>query len=141
MTKKVSKKSKRRLMTFGMFSIFAIGYFCFTLIGYVYNYINLKNEEKALRAELLSLQDTKSDLKIEIQKLNDPNYVIRYAKEKFLYSTDGEYVLKLNEQININNEAIEKNNTMGIVISSLGIFILVIVLIKFKQNKLTKKKI
>ena len=50
--KKVSKKSKRRLMTFGVISIIAIGYFFVTLFGYSYNYISLKNEEKHLKNEL-----------------------------------------------------------------------------------------
>ena len=94
MARKISKKSKRRLMTFGVLSVFAIGYFCFTLIGYIYNYFSLQREEKVLKTELIDLKDKRDYLKIEMQKLNDPAYVVRYAKEKFLYSSDNEFVIK-----------------------------------------------
>jgi len=93
--KVISKKSKRRLMIFGGLSVFMIVYFLITLIGYLYNYSSLRQEEIKLKQELVSLQEEKANLKIEIQKLNDPSYIARYAKEKFLYSADGEYVIKI----------------------------------------------
>ena len=140
MARKVSKKSKRRLMTFGILSIFAIGYFCFTLIGYIYNYTNLKKEENNLKNELLFLQDEKASLKVEIQKLNDPTYVIRYAKEKFLYSGDNEYVIKLNDDIkNINNTKNE-NNLVPIVTTSIILFVILLLIVRFKPYKLLKKQ-
>jgi len=135
MKKKVSKKSKRRLMTFGLVSIFAIGYFCFTLFGYIYNYIKLTNEEQVLQSQLSDLQKEKYELKIEIQKLNDPNYAIRYAKEKFLYSSDGEYIIKINPteaEIPIENE---KNNVTPIVIGAVTLFAGILLFIKLKGNK------
>ena len=95
MKRRVSKQSKRRLMIFGILSIVAIGYFFVTIFSYTYNYISLKNEEYNLKNELVALQDEKANLKIEIEKLNDPEYVARYAKENFLYSADGEYVIKI----------------------------------------------
>ena len=137
MAKKVSKKSKRRLMTFGMISIFAIGYFCFTLFGYIYNYIKLSNEEMILQEQLSSLQQEKYELKIEIQKLNDPTYAIRYAKEKFLYSGDGEYIIKINPteaQVDLENK---KSNTIPIITGSVILFLCIILFarIKFKKTK------
>lgn len=138
MTKKVSKKSKRRLMTFGLLSIFAIGYFCFTLFGYIYNYIKLTNEEKVLQEQLSSLQQEKYELKIEIQKLNDPNYAIRYAKEKFLYSSDGEYIIKINPieaEIKVEDK---KNNVTPIVFGSIILFLGILLFARFK-GKQTKK--
>ena len=137
---RVSKKSKRRLMTFGIVSIFAIGYFCFTLIGYIYNYVSLKNEENNLKNELLFLQDEKASLKVEIQKLNDPAYVIRYAKEKFLYSTDGEYVIKLNQSNEVFNNNVKDDSIVPIIITSIIIFVLLFLFIRFKPYKLLKKQ-
>lgn len=139
MAKRVSKKSKRRLMTFGIVSIFAIGYFCVTLIGYIYNYVSLKNEENSLKNELLYLQDEKASLKVEIQKLNDPTYVIRYAKEKFLYSGENEFVIKLNESNNIINQNSNNASKIPIVISSIILFVLILLVIRFKPYKLLKK--
>ena len=105
--RKVTKKSKRRLLIFGIISVIAIGYFFVTLVSYSYSYISLKSEEINLNNELISLQEKKEFLKNEIVKLNDPEYVIRYAKENYLYSEDGEYVLMLEDdavnEVNQNN--------------------------------------
>ena len=75
--RKVTKKSKRRLLIFGIISVIAIGYFFVTLVSYSYSYISLKSEEINLNNELISLQEKKEFLKNEIVKLNDPEYVIR----------------------------------------------------------------
>ena len=32
----------------------------------------------------------------EVTKLQDDDYVLRYAKEKFLYSEDGEVIIRMN---------------------------------------------
>lgn len=138
MARRISKKSKRRLMTFGVISIFAIGYFCFTLIGYIYNYINLKNEENSLKNELLTLQDEKASLKVEIQKLNDPTYVVRYAKEKFLYSSENEFVIKINDIDEKIVDSQEKNNKLPIIVGSLLLFSIIIFVLRLKFFKVKK---
>ena len=135
MKKKVSKKSKRRLMIFGILSIIAIGYFFVTLIGYTYNYISLKNEEINLKNQLVSLQDKKANLKIEIQKLNDPEYVARYAKENYLYSEDGEIVLKIDDTTPVINNVSNSNNYYLIVGIGILIFLIIIIKIRKKDKK------
>ena len=35
---------------------------------------------------------------MEIQKLKDPDYLARYARENYLYSKDGEYIIKIEEK-------------------------------------------
>ena len=37
----------------------------------------------------------KTSLKVEVNKLKNPEYVAKYAREKFLYSKDNEYVIKI----------------------------------------------
>ena len=133
MKKKVSKKSKRRLMLFGILSIIAIGYFFVTLIGYTYNYISLKNEEKTLKNQLVTLQDKKANLKIEIQKLNDPEYVARYAKENYLYSEDGEIVLKIENNTPVVNN-IQTNNNYYLIIG-IGVLLFLVVVIKMRKKE------
>lgn len=142
MRRRVSKQSKRRLMIFGVLSIVAIVYFFVTLFSYTYNYISLKNEERNLKNELVALQDEKANLKIEIEKLNDPEYVARYAKENFLYSADGEYVIKIE---NTEQEQVINNNNNKIIyitfISLLVILILIFIIkISHKSKKKTLKK-
>lgn len=131
--RKVTKKSKRRLLIFGIISVIAIGYFFVTLVSYSYSYISLKSEEINLNNELISLQEKKEFLKNEIVKLNDPEYVIRYAKENYLYSEDGEYVLMLEDdavnEVNQNN-----SNNIYYIIGTI-IFLIIILILSRKKEK------
>ena len=135
MKKKVSKASKRRLMVFGILSIMAIVYFFVTLFGYTYSYISWKKEENNLKNQLVSLQDKKANLKIEIQKLNDPEYVARYAKENYLYSADGEYVLKIDTTEDTEDNVVTNNNSVYYII---GIILFLICLLIFRRKKKEK---
>ena len=135
MKKKVSKASKRRLMIFGILSIMAIVYFFVTLFGYTYSYISLKKEENNLKSQLVSLQDKKANLKIEIQKLNDPEYVARYAKENYLYSADGQYVLKIDTTEDTEDNVVTNNNNVYYII---GIILFLICVLIFRKKKKEK---
>lgn len=137
--KKVSKKSKRRLLIFGMLSIVSIGYFLVTLFGYTYNFISLKNEEAKLQNQLVSLQDKKANLKVEIQKLNDPEYVARYAKENYLYSEDGEYVLKIDNSTPIISET-SSNNYYYLVGGVVLVLCVILLLSRRRTSTVNKKK-
>ena len=133
----IQNEKERKLVKMGI-TILAIGYFCFTLFGYIYNYINLKNEEKLLQEQLLSLQSEKQELKLEIQKLNDPTYAVRYAKEKFLYSGDGEYVIKLNPIETLTIEESKKDNSILIIIGSVILFSLILIFVRIKNIRSKK---
>ena len=39
----------------------------------------------------------KKSLTSEVTKMNDPEYLARYAKEKFLYSKDDEVIIRMGE--------------------------------------------
>ena len=132
--KKVSKKSKRRLLIFGILSIVSIVYFFVTLFVYTYNFISLKSEEANLKNQLVSLQDKKADLKVEIQKLNDPEYVARYAKENYLYSEDGEYVLKIDNSTPTVSE-VSNNNYYYLIGGVVLILCIILVLSRKKKEK------
>lgn len=134
--KKVNKGTKRRLLFLGTFSVFAIIYFLFTFASYAINYSSLKLEEKDLNEQLETLQEEKANLKIEIVKLNDPEYVARYAKENYLYSGDGEYVIKIDEEDNSKEEDKKDNK---VLIYSIGISFLVVVILLFRNRKKTHK--
>ena len=138
MKNRVSKKSKRRLMIFGILSIVAIFYFFVTLIGYTYSYISLKQEESKLKSELLALQDEKANLKIEIEKLNDPEYVARYAKENYLYSSDGEYVIKIDSKEIEQPVEVKNNQLLYIMIGGLSLFAILILFVKIRKKNSSK---
>ena len=139
MKNRVSKKSKRRLMIFGILSVIAIFYFFVTLIGYTYSYISLKQEESKLKAELVALQDEKANLKIEIEKLNDPEYVARYAKENYLYSSDGEYVIKIDSKEVEQPVEVKDNQLLYIMIGGLLLFAILLLFIRIKKKNSSKK--
>lgn len=139
MKNRVSKKSKRRLMIFGILSVIAIFYFFVTLIGYTYSYISLKQEESKLKAELVALQDEKANLKIEIEKLNDPEYVARYAKENYLYSSNGEYVIKIDSKEVEQPVEVKDNQLLYIMIGGLLLFAILLLFIRIKKKNSSKK--
>lgn len=106
MAKRLSKASKRRLALLGPISLMAILYFLFTVGVYSYKLVSLYIEQKSLKQKLVSLQAEESELKVEIQKLKDPDYLARYARENYLYSKDGEYIIKIEDP---ENEVVEDN--------------------------------
>jgi len=133
--KRVSKMAKRRLLIFGIPAFFMIIYFAITLFGGIYNYISLKNEEKNLKDKLNDLQEERVRLKVEIEKLNDPEYVARFAKENYLYSKDGEYVIKL-DNTDIKPDLEQHNKQYYIYIVGGLIFLFGITLIKKRTKSL-----
>ncbi len=134
-SKKVSKRSKRRLVVFGSLSIFMIVYFFYVIISYSSKLISLKNEEAELNHRIALLQEEEEVLKTEIEMLQDPEYIARYARENYLYSKDGEYIIKLDED---NDEGIEIiSNDTSIPLIALGVIsgslILGYIVIKVKK--------
>lgn len=96
--KSMKRKAKRRLMFFGTLSCFMIAYFIFSTTLAITKITNLANEKKSLEQELQLLKKDENDLNIEIEKLKDPDYLARYARENYLYSKDGEYIIKIDEE-------------------------------------------
>lgn len=134
MAKRVPKASKRRLTLLGPLSLVIIIYFIFTVGVYSYRLINLSIEEKNLKEKLVSLQAEEESLKIEIQKLKDPDYLARYARENYLYSKDGEYIIKLEE----NEDVIEEDNFdkyYEYIIYGAGIVIIMVFIYIIRRNR------
>ena len=106
--KRKKKASGNRLIVFGTVSIFIIFSFVFCLLSYIIEVKNLNEEQKKLDNDLLILKEEESDLKNEIEKLKDPDYLARFARENYMYSKDGEYIIKVSEkeekEVNIKNE-------------------------------------
>ena len=98
MAKKISKKSKRRLTLFVPISLGIIAFFIFTTISHTVSIINLRNEQKELEDRLVALEEEEENLSDEIIKLKDPDYIAKYAREKYYYTKDGEYVIKMEEK-------------------------------------------
>ena len=98
MKKKVSKKAKRRLVI--LFSVMLV--VVAVLFGSVFSdwkkiYSN-NREIKKLNKEYKELLDEERSLESEVIKFQDPDYIARYAREKYLYSLPGELIIKIPSQ-------------------------------------------
>lgn len=93
--KKVNKGAKRRLLC--LFSIFVllISYVSYTTISYWKQILANNNEKRELEEKYNELLSDKEILEEDVVKLQDPEYVAKYAREKYLYSKDGELIIKI----------------------------------------------
>ena len=132
--KKFSRTSKRRLAFFGTLSLIVIGYAVFSFVYYSVNLLKAKNENINLENKLKSLQNDEENLKIEIQKLKDPEYIARYARENYSYSKDGEYIIKLDSS-NKNEKQEKKENNNYIYYVDIGCCFIIIVTVLLNKKK------
>lgn len=131
MAKKKTKKSKRRLAFFGTLSIFLICYFVFNLCYYSYRIMVLNKSKADLEAQLTSLQNDEETLKTDIQKLKDPEYIAKYARENYMYSMDGEYIIKIEDNDIVTEDKEDPIDYNYLVfISSVGLIIVVLYIIR-----------
>ncbi len=92
-----TKKEKKRLV----FISFTIICLIVLLVVSVYKdfltIIKNKNKTYKLTAKYEQLLDEKKSLTSEVTKMKDPDYLARYAKEKFLYSKDDEVIIRIED--------------------------------------------
>lgn len=95
MTKGRTRKEKKRLVFISV-TIVAL---LISLFGTLYSdFIQImanKKETSLLTSEYEKLLDEQESLASEVTKMQDPNYVARYAKEKYLYSSEGEIIIRI----------------------------------------------
>lgn len=144
MARRIPKGAKPRIfLSVIIFSLIMV-YFLFTLGYYGVKLISLRNEQNDLSNNLIDLQFEEKELKNEIEKLKDPEYLARYAREHFFYSKDGEYIIRLEneKEENIFEEPvlILTEDWYIYVISGLSIFIILFILYIFKKNKRKTRK-
>ncbi len=94
---KKSKKEKKRLF---LISITIMGLLTL-LVATVYNdwkqILNNRKLTSELTKEYANLLDEEAKLNAEITKLQDDTYLARYAKEKYMLSSDGDTIIKWNK--------------------------------------------
>ena len=59
------------------------------------NDIQQKQAQEELKKKLNDLKDEQAALEVDANKLQDPDYIARYAREKYSYSKDGEIFINL----------------------------------------------
>lgn len=86
------------MLVLGLTSIFVIVAMTFTIGKYWVEIFEKYQEKKVLDNELTSLKEKEEELKVDANKLQNPDYIARYAREKYLYSKDGEFILQIPEE-------------------------------------------
>ena len=71
--------------------------FVSSIFSYISQISNTKKEIALLETNYKKALSEEEDLKEEINKLQDPEYMAKYAREKYLYSKDDEIVIKIEE--------------------------------------------
>lgn len=95
MARKLSKKSKRRVLLISIVTITLISLIFVNMFS-VWKQLIIKRQERIFYTEeLKKLQEEEAFLKVEVEKLQDPDYVARYAREQYLYSKDGELNIRI----------------------------------------------
>ena len=92
---KIKRKSFRRIVLISLFC-FAINGYIFYSVGSIFQDVYaMKREKVQLDKKIEDLKEEEEVLKSEVKKLKDPVYVAKYAREKFLYSGDNEYIIRM----------------------------------------------
>lgn len=138
--RQIPQKARRRLIVLGPIAVFLIGYCLFTLVTTVNDLYNLHSEKQELETELETLKSDAQSLKTEINKLQDEDYIARYARENYLYTRNGEYVIQVNDDEEEATEETKENNQNYIIYGCLAVFLLIIIFIIYKSHKRKKIK-
>ena len=95
--KKIGKKAKRRLFVLTFLSIAASGVLVFMVFNDWQQILHNKAKARELDTQYQDLLREEEKLNSEVNKLSDPDYVARYAREKFLYSLPDEIIIRKSE--------------------------------------------
>lgn len=98
----MAKKKRKRKIKSKIKVLFVLIVFClvtgtlgYNCLGNILKINELKREKKELENQLVVLQEEKEVLESDISKLEDPDYIAKYVREKYLYSKEGELILRL----------------------------------------------
>lgn len=100
-SKNVRKKAKKqafRLLVFGAVCLFIIGGILTSLTKVWINIYDKYKEKKELEEKILALKEEEEKLTIDVERLQDPEYVARFLREKYFYSKSGEYIIRIPEE-------------------------------------------
>ena len=89
------KKIKKNLLFFTLLYLIVGFILVESVLSTFYNIYSKTKEKKTLEKQLIELKEKEEELNGTVTKLQDPDYVARYAREKYLYSKDGELNIRI----------------------------------------------
>lgn len=92
---KKAKKTVKRMLFLGIASFTIIIGTTYTIGKYWIEIYDKYQEKKELKKKLSSLKEKQAALQVDANKLQNPDYIARYAREKYSYSKDGEIILRI----------------------------------------------
>ena len=95
--KKIGRKTRIRVTFLFVALIITSVVFVSTSFSYISQIIRVKNDIEDLKVTYNDKLEEEENLKEEIDKLQDPEYMARYAREKYLYSKKDEIIIKIEE--------------------------------------------
>jgi cell division protein DivIC len=90
-----AKKNTLRFLLFGVVSFAIIVYFFNLVVNMSLEIVGKYKEKDSLNVQLEDLKEEEQRLSTDVLKLQDPEYIARYLREKYYYSKDNEYIIKL----------------------------------------------
>lgn len=95
--KKLTRKTKIRVA----FLVTSLIITCVVFVSSTFSYFaqihTIKEEISDLNKTYNEKLSYEEELKDEINKLQDPEYMAKYAREKYLYSKKGEIIIKIED--------------------------------------------
>lgn len=91
-------KKKKRLNTSLLFmpvSIIIISLIFIHIFSSYTKIVRTKRETAAVKKQLVELKKEEDKLNNDVKKLSDPEYLEKYLREKYHYSKEGEYIIKI----------------------------------------------
>ena len=88
-------KTKGRMFIIFMFFGAIIGTLGITFLHDLKRISDMDHEMKNLVSKKEELLEEEETIQADIKKLSDPLYVARYARERYFYSKEGEYILRM----------------------------------------------
>ncbi len=95
MAGRLTAKERRRIVLTSIFCFFIIGLSVISSVNNIMQIGEKKQEKKELTQRLEELEEEEITLTDDVEKLKNPEYAARYAREKYLYSKNGEKILKI----------------------------------------------
>ena len=95
MKTRMSKKAKRRLIMICFLMVVCVGVIASSVLKDLLVIMDNKKKAVALQTKYNELLKEEKELKAEVTKLKDPDYVARYARETYFYSLPGEVIIKM----------------------------------------------
>ena len=92
---KKKRKEKKRLITISLIIMFMLVSLVTSVASDWTKILENKSKIESLNVKYNTLLSDEEKLVSEVTKLQDTDYIARYAKEKYMYSADGETIIRM----------------------------------------------